>query len=805
MVLLNETHPNTPDSHSNHYTHVATGSSPTSVTMKLEDAARPKVMSVQERIRALNKSTNNETAKSFGWAPGKLRSNNLQAARTKSPVSSPVEQNKPTRLEEETCQAQIRDDELSHPPSGAVTECDSSNSGEVQLDNTEQQEKEEPQQSDKGTLMLDSYLRDDSQLLDEDESDDGATDYGASAAVKYWRRTKGEPESGGTNDIAIQKGIADVTEEQVPVEDFKENNTLSTCNESSDELYQHNTNPSQEIRCESNPVASPEEVCLNQAQDDQIHTDTDGEIMAPPPPQSDFSTSVSSPPDILRTVHSYPDMDAMEPKKETVHHEQDAVKQTDKASDRQEERNPVPIDTTLEKEKPTTTKSFSQRALEKRSRRRAAQQNLVQTPVSPKSNTSEVESASVLSGSTTHSASTIHTTTLSSRATRLLREKRQGNVTKADGLAKSLAQNLLRGKTSSPTEHKSSCEAKSTSNGDEEHGKLKTKSSPTSNCVPEAHGESIKLADNCNNTSEANTQKLPLPVNAIPPSGTSDRRHANTTMNLPVGYQMQRQPSHVSPQYANSVQFGRSPSFQNVEVGIATGPTIYPTMPYGAPPSLNPVAGIPYAPCPSPRYTPNRPAPIPNDLLVQPKFSRYNSFDVTNPKPAPIKNVLTEDSASWDDSQTQDETQDGTSTQDSFSFRNGAVDGQESCSTGHNSNSRPPSIESLPRLDSFPKGKSFDHGCAVLEQLQNACDHLSPKSCNSTQIIPNSSMNDLIHVQSTFSNTEDVAIEVEYVTQSQEPEQEEMNVDDHTAESYSIYSLSTREMEMESKDSYSVQ
>eukprot|EP00956_Cyclotella_meneghiniana_P009100 scaffold12474_cov77-Cyclotella_meneghiniana.AAC.4 len=718
MVLLNETHPNTPDSHSNHYTHVATGSSPTSVTMKLEDAARPKVMSVQERIRALNKSTNNETAKSFGWAPGKLRSNNLQAARTKSPVSSPVEQNKPTRLEEETCQAQIRDDELSHPPSGAVTECDSSNSGEVQLDNTEQQEKEEPQQSDKSTLMLDSYLRDDSQLLDEDESDDGATDYGASAAVKYWRRTKGEPESGGTNDIAIQKGVADVAEEQVPVEDFKENNTLSTCNESSDELYQHNTNPSQEITCESNPVASPEEVCLNQAQDDQIHTDTDGEIMAPPPPQSDFSTSVSSPPDILRTVHSYPDMDAMEPKKET-------------------------------------------------------------------SNTSEVESASVLSGSTTHSASTIHTTTLSSRATRLLREKRQGNVTKADGLAKSLAQNLLRGKTSSPTEHKSSCEAKSTSNGDEEHGKLKTKSSPTSNCVPEAHGESIKLADNCNNTSEANTQKLPLPVNAIPPSGTSDRRHANTTMNLPVGYQMQRQPSHVSPQYANSVQFGRSPSFQNVEVGIATGPTIYPTMPYGAPPSLNPVAGIPYAPCPSPRYTPNRPAPIPNDLLVQPKFSRYNSFDVTNPKPAPIKNVLTEDSASWDDSQTQDETQDGTSTQDSFSFRNGAVDGQESCSTGHNSNSRPPSIESLPRLDSFPKGKSFDHGCAVLEQLQNACDHLSPKSCNSTQIIPNSSMNDLIHVQSTFSNTEDVAIEVEYVTQSQEPEQEEMNVDDHTAESYS--------------------
>lgn len=66
-------------------------------------------------------------------------------------------------------------------------------------------------------------------------------------------------------------------------------------------------------------------------------------------------------------------------------------------------------------------------------------------------------------------------------------------------------------------------------------------------------------------------------------------------------------------------------------------------------------------------------------------------------------------------------------------------------------------------------------------------------------------MNDLIHVESTFSNTEDVAIEVEYVTQSQEPEQEEIAVDDHTIESSSIYSLSTREMEMESKDSYSIQ
>jgi hypothetical protein len=192
-----------------------------------------------------------------------------------------------------------------------------------------------------------------------------------------------------------------------------------------------------------------------------------------------------------------------------------------------------------------------------------------------------------------------------------------------------------------------------------------------------------------------------------------------------------------------------------------------------------------------------------NDLSVQPKFSRFNSFDVQNPKPAPIQNVLTEDSASWSESRTQDgtETVDDSAggTQSSQVTPLESLGGAESL--GMDRENIYPSTESIPQLDSFPKGRSFDKGCTVFDHIHNACDTLSPKSCN-PEIVSNPT-NELIHGGSTFSNTlsdEDVAIEVEYVERT-DTEITEQQFDTKTVESDSVFSMSTRDLN--SEDSYS--
>jgi hypothetical protein len=374
---------------------------------------------------------------------------------------------------------------------------------------------------------------------------------------------------------------------------------------------------------------------------------------------------------------------------------------------------------------------------------------------------------------------------------------------------------------------------------EEDDIKSEAQSSTAHNLTPMSDDLSSKFADNSYNATEhASNAHEQHPAGVRMPSPAAlNRRYSNPNLNHPMSYEMHRQPSHVShiSHYSNPIQFGPSPSFQNVEVGIATGPTVYQGHKHNVPHYINPVNAIPHV---DPRYMSNRAAaPIPSDLLAQPKFSRYNSFDVQNPKPPTIQNVLTEDSASWCESRTQDEgTQDGTAdgtldetTQDGSAAGGTQYTPVESVgheSYGHESTgsySAHRSIESIPRLDSFPKGRSFDQGCTVFEHIQNAFEALSPKSC-SPEIVPNptTQSSDLIHVGSTFS--EDVAIEVEYVARSTEPddveehgsrdpddeeEQESTELDNDreveqedtedadtgSSESGSIYSLSTRDMD----------
>jgi hypothetical protein len=359
-------------------------------------------------------------------------------------------------------------------------------------------------------------------------------------------------------------------------------------------------------------------------------------------------------------------MDAIEQKNGTSGYEETSDRKVEDAGDKSQrkesESDKSPTESTAtplvekpQKEKPTTTtRSFSQRAFEKRSSRRKAAQQNAQIPTSPRAKdetnvvdaTAEVESASVLSGSTSHSASTIPTTTLSSRATRLLREKRQGNVTKTDRLATSLAKNLLRAKSPEPTETVSKITVEPTAGREEEDDlKSEAQSSTAYNLTPMSDDLSSKFADNSYNATASNAhQQHPAGVR-MPSPAALNRRYSNPNLNHPMSYEMHRQPSHVShiSHYSNPIQFGPSPSFQNVEIGIATGPTVYQGHKHNVPHYINPVNAIPHV---GPRYMPNRAAaPIPSYLLVQPKFSRYNSFDVQNPKPPTIQNVLTEDSA----------------------------------------------------------------------------------------------------------------------------------------------------------------
>jgi hypothetical protein len=891
MVSLQATHPTTPDYHHKTYNDYPTGvvtndASPISVTMKPEEE-QPKAMSVQERIRALNKSTNDATKASARPVPGKQRAVSpwqvKAAVRSKSPpvrseldeVSSCGESQSQASVDQRSAEAvgqsnetsglkPIPDEELEGAADGAavdertnaVPDTGSSNSGEASLGKVEKLEGPQTSTNTLHQFMLDS-ARDESQLFD--ESEDGTDgEFDASAAVKYWRRNKGEPDSGDqtekneevTDDSVLDINLDKTDESQVAVQDFEKSSTLSTCDETNEDLPSQRELNSEEGKSDLDQGVSAEtdehvgemHQAAEQVPDLQIGNE---EKAVPSRTQSEVKPP--SPPVILRTVHSYPDMDAIEQSNESlvhvgvnpVEHENDALEdkpQRRESESDQSETKEDEVKEKQEKDKPMNTRSFSQRAFEKRSRRRAAQN--AQTPASPKSKEStiepaaEVESASVFSGSTTHSASTVHTTTLSSRATRLLREKRQGNVTKTDGLAKSLALNLLLGKSPTDTKLKNDMEPTPT------RGKIDVKPEAlpgaTDNVGPIDEEGYSKVADNSNSAYDESNITQHLLAAVPPPTGMGDRRFSNPNMNHPVGYPMQRQASHG--QYTNPIQFGPSPSFQNVEVGITTGPTVY-QMQHTVPHYVHPVAGIPHGPYPNTdlRYTSNnRVAQISSDLLVQPKFSRYNSFDVQNPKPPPIQNVLTEDSASWSESRTQDDTTDGTvdgtqdDTQDSASGARCTPQesvGQESIgieSAGMDSNSVHPSIESISRLDSFPKGRSFDKGCTVFEHIQNACDALSPRSCN-PEIVSNPTIqsNDLIHVGSTFSNTlsdEDVAIEVEYVARSREERQEadiedsEEDADfedaDHaeeqidTSSESSIYSLSTRDMD--SKDSYSM-
>lgn len=853
---------------------VTNGVSPISVTMKPEDD-NPKAMSVQERIRALNKSANDASKPTFRGPAVKRSVSPWQAKATKPEAKVPLKSTsvnavangndddqqqvkpaEPTR----SVAPQIPDDEdvvddneAANLQDNATQETTISNSGEAETDKVAT----EQQHAGSNTLkqfMLESAPRDVTQLFDESEEETEG-DFDASAAVKYWRRSKGEPEEECLvkNEQASDE-TSDTKKDDVQVQDpsFEKSNTLSTCDETNEDLppqselnnVEINSNPEHTVSLETDGHTDETEPPADEQEEmDSVSAGSKGRAQEPhaedqaPSPPGPATAKPPSPPVITRTVHSYPDMDAIEQTNDIA---ADNKETSEEQEDNVEEKpgRGKPCEEKPEKEKPTAARSFSQRAFEKRSSRRRAVHQNAQAPTSPRgkdrTNTkdtdtgAEVESASVLSGSTVHSASTIHTTTLSSRATRLLKEKRQGNVTKADGLATSLAKNLLRAK--SPTASKPGITVESSCGRDESDVKYEAQSSIASsqNLTPKIDDISSKFADNSNYTPEQvdSMQQSPTVAQMSTPSGMGDQRYSNPNLNHPMAYQMQRQPSHIS-QYSNPIQFGPSPSFQNVEVGITTGPTLYQKQ-HSVPHYINPAAGMPqfgsYPNNADPRYTPNRAAPIPNDLLVQPKFSRYNSFDVQNPKPPPIQNMLTEDSASWCESRTQDTQDDGTLDEDgSATFRTSTPvesvgqDSHDQDSIGQDSNSAHPSIEreSMSRLDSFPKGRSFDKECTVFEHIQNACNALSPKSCSESckpEIISNPTIqsNDLIHVRNTFSNTlseEDVAIEVEYVAGSTEQEDidgdiHEDDFDTYTSESGSIYSLSTRDMD--SKGSFSV-
>jgi hypothetical protein len=891
MVLLQEPHPSTPHSTDPYpYSTVVTnGASPISVTMKPEDA-EPKMMSVRERIRALNKSTNDSSKPALGGplatkravSPWQVKgaavgskspsvsSNNADAtANEQNEVQSSAEEQKQQAVHPIATSGpnQIPDDELEEVTgkTSIIAKSNSSNSSDARSD--EVIADTELRIDSSNTLhqfMLDSSPREETgQLFDEPEEETEG-DFDASAAVKYWRRSKGE-----TDDEPVKN------EEQVASR-IEKSNTVSTCDETNQDWNSQREINSEEVKSndeetpsdeagghlgkpepEANPAGSVDAAAAAEESSEEAKASNSPCIASKPP----------SPPVILRTVHSYPDMDAIEQKNDTPGHEE-AVDQTvantteDKPQRRESESDHSSIGSKekpqkLQKEKPaTTTRSFSQRAFEKRSSRRKAAQQNAQTPTSSRGEektndveaTAEVESASVFSGSTTHSASTIQTTTLSSRATRLLREKRQGNVIKTDRLATSLAKNLLRAKLHAEPTSKNSL-GSAAARQEEDDVKINAQSSTANNLTPMSDEFSSKFADNSYSASDQAIrihQQRPAGVR-MPSPAPLDRHYSNPNLNHPMSYEMHRQPSHVShvSHYSNPIQFGPSPSFQNVEVGITTGPTVYQTHKHTVPHYINPVVGIPHV---DPRNMPNRAASIPSDLLVQPKFSRYNSFDVQNPKPSTIQNVLTEDSESWCASRTQDEgTQDGTAdgTLDETTQDGSTAGGTQYTpveSVGHESNGNEStgsysanlSIESIPHLDSFPKGRSFDKGYTVFEHIQNACDALSPISCG-PEIVSNPTVqsNDLIHVGSTFS--EDVAIEVEYVARSTEPyleeqgstesdddpeepesvepyndseeqrskepdddpqeQQDTVGADTGSSESDSIYSLSTRDMD----------
>ena len=863
MVSLQQ-QPTTPYYQSGQYQYQSNGASygasPISVTMEPEEG-EPKTMSVQERIRALNKSTQ-EPSNSTSRVPVKQRApwQVKAAARTKSPPSSPepnsikaqkqgdtetqpspLQQVEQTRKNNTTGLMQIPDDELdtnaynhvAHNAENKNVPEDSSNSVDTKSSEAEAQ----TNSNDLGQPILDSAPKDESNMFE--DSEDGTEEFDASAAVKYWRKSKGEPEhqenTATTSEVMEVPGhITDLEadDDHGSSQAIEESVSHSACDETFEDLSAHEGIKSSsghaktgehEVEMQSDTI----EAAVSHVQPEQVEKE------APSPPQSEVSSKPPSPPVIMRTIHSYPDLDAIEKKHETSGNEEEKPQHVETEDSHSVEVTKDAANEEPEKQKPATTRSFSQRAFEKRSKRRAAKQN-DSTPVSPKSKNdsetiAEVESASVFSGSTTHSAASVHTTTLSSRATRLLREKRQGNVPKTDGLAKSLAKNLLREKSNTDAEPKESPEPIAAIVENDVHSE--TQSSTTDNCVldtdvpPKVADNSIPLSGESDNLHD---QQQQLPAGSATPLATNvdeGHRYSNSTINYPpLDHPMQRQLSHISQQYSNPIPFGQSPSFQNVEVGITTGPTVNQMQKKAVPYHVSPVVGMPYGhPSADPRY--NRVAQVSNELLVQPKFSRYNSFDVQNPKPIPIQNVLTEDSASWCESRTMDDTQDGDGTQDGTldslpSTRNTPVDSicQESMghgSTGRDNSSIPPSIESIPRLDSFPKGRSFDKGCTVFEHIQNVCEALSPKSCN-PEIVSNPTIqsDDLIHAGSTFSNKlsgEDVAIEVEYVSRSREQEhdgeedevEEEEDDGTHSMESGSIYSLSTRDME--SKDSYSLE
>ena len=873
MVSLHEGDPETPP-----YRQYQTSVDDTQSTATMANE-QPMAMSVQDRIRALNK----EAAKPARVAPPPMKLRATAPRKVKAAASAPVRsgtlvENKRSTSADRTLvepvaqpspntsmemqeEIDVRDAEVR----GQIDFCDAElhggadNESHASLESRtnepgESLEEREPDAGKFNTLhqfMMDSTPGDGPQS---EVSDGDGQDFDASAALRYWRKSKGAgdaDEDSGDEELDETTGTRDGNEDTVHSQDSQSNNAEASCSENTDNDVSSGQKYEQEVKSDLEITATETDEYLGEIE--PLVQDI-GDGFASLAVESDRGTDELGlqiddseeskppcPPDILRTVHSYPDIDTTkkdecskqaEPMSELeqndVHTslESGGLEQAQNegelpnqgpepganggANEEQQRRSSESTDETVENEKekpdgdqsstieksrhqPRTASTFSKRAFEKRSRMKAAQNAQSSQATGPKSprvkdkarndpytakgkeSTTEVDNASVFSGSTTHSASTIHTTTLSSRATRLLRDKRKGNA-KPDRLAKALAQNILRRKTTADDAFDDSTALQVGVAGD----------TPPDN-VDNSAGVSMKYYNR----------------------RTGERQYSNNPNFMsPMDYQFQRQMSHVShhsniSQHANPIQFGPSPSFQNVEVGITSGPTVYQIQHQQAIPQyISPAAPYAVYPNHSRVYSPIMSHPN-NDLSVQPKFSRFNSFDVQNPKPAPIQNVLTEDSASWSESRTQDgtETVDDSAggTQSSQVTPLESLGGAESL--GMDRENIYPSTESIPQLDSFPKGRSFDKGCTVFDHIHNACDTLSPKSCN-PEIVSNPT-NELIHGGSTFSNTlsdEDVAIEVEYVERT-DTEITEQQFDTKTVESDSVFSMSTRDLN--SEDSYS--
>ncbi|KAL3805667.1 hypothetical protein HJC23_005911 [Cyclotella cryptica] len=881
MVSLQETHPvplqyHHSDRFAQYHTRDDVEASPPRGTMEREEPSsteqEPKVVSVQERIRALNRTAGHEaskpsrqtpqTTKERAAAPWQVKASSTPVARSKAPMNSLSMHSESERYKSEE-QSQVesfsqsrRISSITAAPNAEVGSHDSvgdrqiaapfakgghvstdyeSLSSDFIADRADESAKvEESSQADRGysntlhQFMIDSARGDDDHQIEEFD-DDIEGDFAASAAVRYWRRSKGtagqEDESATNEDGDDGDDLHESTERQdsgvlncadSPCGGDSHDSSLCQKFDSqvvrSDTLHETHTRTVEymvesqpDVQSSSHSVNEVEEavesLALGAESDPEEHTlitnDATSTTSSPAQPPVPKPLSPHSGPRMAQEHSNIDDLEEITGKAARESGEIDKSEIGGKHERRGSEYE------NKEKQrrhsKPAPASSLSQRAFEKRSRMRATQnvQTMIpKTKETPKDveSTAEIDNASVFSGSTTHSSTTIHTTTLSSRATRLLRDKRKGNV-KTDGLAKALAQKILRGNTSENTTRKSSSEPGVTLH-EEEDPKLDSQSCASGSIEQ----KSVNVADDHSPGKSDNSEvQLGETINACREVGADsmpgvswDNHYSHPTTAPLVDYHFQRQISHVS-QHSNTIQFGASHSFQNVEVGISSGPTVY-QMQHPIPHYTNPVPATPFAAFPNadPRLYGSRRALI-NDLLVQPKFSRYNSFDVQNPKPPSIQNVLTEDSASWSESRTQDSAG-GTQNTPQESVGPESLD--------HESDSaHPSSLESLAQLDSFPKGRSFDKGCTVFDHIQNACDALSPKSCN-PEIVSNPTIqsNELVNVGSTFSNTlsdEDVAIEVEYVEQT-----EEQTVDVNSIESDSIYSLSTRDMD--SRDSFSL-